>query len=62
MSTADKAKNKLDKYAGRVKENLGRTTGNRRLENEGKVDQVKANVKTTGEKIKDAFRPRRRRL
>ena len=56
MSTADKAKNKLDKYTGRVKENLGRTTGNRRLENEGKVDQVKASVKTTGEKIKDAFR------
>jgi uncharacterized protein YjbJ (UPF0337 family) len=61
MSTADKAKNKLDKYRGRVKENLGRTTGNRRLENEGKVDQVKANVKTTGEKIKDVFRPSHRR-
>jgi len=56
MSTADKAKHKLDKYAGRVKENFGRATGNRRLKNEGRVDQVKANVKTQGEKIKDAFR------
>jgi uncharacterized protein YjbJ (UPF0337 family) len=58
MSTADKAKHKLDKYTGRVKENFGRATGNRRLENEGRRDQVKANVKTTGEKIKDAFRGR----
>ena len=56
MSAVDKAKHKLDKYKGRVKENVGRTTGNRRLTNEGRVDQVKANVKTQGEKIKDAFR------
>jgi uncharacterized protein YjbJ (UPF0337 family) len=56
MSAADKAKHKFDKYIGRVKENLGTATGNRRLRNEGKVDQVKANAKTTGEKIKDAFR------
>ena len=56
MSAADKAKHKLDKYAGRVKENFGRTTGNRRLQNEGRIAQVKANVKTQGEKIKDAFR------
>ncbi len=56
MSTADKARHKLTKYTGRVKENIGRTTGNRRLETEGRRDQVKANVKTTGEKIKDAFR------
>ena len=56
MSTADKARNKLDKLTGQAKEKVGKATGNRRLRNEGKVDQVKANVKTTGEKIKDAFR------
>jgi uncharacterized protein YjbJ (UPF0337 family) len=56
MSTADKARNKFDKLSGQAKEKVGKATGNRRLRNEGKVDQVKANVKTTGEKIKDAFR------
>jgi uncharacterized protein YjbJ (UPF0337 family) len=56
MSTADKARNTLNKYTGRVKENLGIATGNRRLRNEGRVDQAKANAKNKGEKIKDAFR------
>jgi uncharacterized protein YjbJ (UPF0337 family) len=58
MSTADKAKNTLNKYTGRVKENIGIATNNRRLRNEGRVDQAKANVKNKGEKIKDAFRGR----
>jgi uncharacterized protein YjbJ (UPF0337 family) len=56
MSTLDKARNKLDKLTGQAKEKVGKATGNRRLRDEGKVDRMKANVKTTGEKLKDAFR------
>jgi uncharacterized protein YjbJ (UPF0337 family) len=58
MSTSKKAKHTVDKLAGRVKENLGDITGNERLRNEGKVDQVKARVKMSGERLKDAVRGR----
>lgn len=58
MSTSKKAKNSVDELAGRVKENLGEITGNDRLRNEGKVDQVKARVKQSGERLKDAVRGR----
>jgi uncharacterized protein YjbJ (UPF0337 family) len=58
MSTSKKAKHTVDKLAGRVKENLGEITGNPRLRNEGKVDQVKARVKLSGERLKDAVRGR----
>jgi uncharacterized protein YjbJ (UPF0337 family) len=58
MTTSKKAKHTVDKLAGRVKENLGEITGNPRLRNEGKVDQVKARVKLSGDRLKDAFRGR----
>ena len=58
MSTSKKAKNSVDKLAGGVKENFGEITGNDRLRTEGKVDQVKARVKQTGEHLKDALRGR----
>ena len=58
MSTSKKAKHTVDKLAGRVKENLGDITGNDRLRTEGKVDQVKARVKQSGERLKDAVRGR----
>lgn len=56
MSGVDKAKNKLEELGGRAKEAIGRVTGDRSTENEGKVDQAKANLKDAGEKIKDAFK------
>jgi uncharacterized protein YjbJ (UPF0337 family) len=31
-------------------------TGSSKLEHDGKVDQVKGNVKQSGEKVKDALR------
>jgi uncharacterized protein YjbJ (UPF0337 family) len=58
MSTSKKAKHTVDRLAGRVKENLGEITDNPRLRNEGKVDQVKARVKMSGERLKDAVRGR----
>jgi len=56
MSGTDKAKNKLDRLAGKGKELLGRASGNRSLENEGRGDQSMSHLKDAGEKIKDAFR------
>jgi uncharacterized protein YjbJ (UPF0337 family) len=58
MSTSKKAKHTVDRLAARVKENFGEATGNHRLRNEGKVDQVKARVKMSGERFKDALRGR----
>jgi uncharacterized protein YjbJ (UPF0337 family) len=58
MSTAKKARNKVDRLAGQAKERIGEVTGNPRLRDEGKADQVKARVKQTGERIKDAIRGR----
>ena len=41
---------------GKAKEGLGKVTGDKGTENEGKVDQAKSNLKDAGEKIKDAFK------
>ena len=56
MSGTDKAKNKVDEIAGKAKETLGRATGDRSTENEGKADQAKSSLKDAGEKVKDAFK------
>lgn len=56
MGIADKAKNKAEELAGKAKEATGRATDDRDLENEGRGDQVKSNLKDAGEKVKDAFR------
>ena len=61
MSATNKLRNKLQRVSGRAKESLGRATGDRNLESRGAADQFKADVKDTGEKVKDAFRGRRRR-
>jgi uncharacterized protein YjbJ (UPF0337 family) len=58
MSTAKKARNAVDRLAGQAKEAIGEMTDNPRLRNEGKTEQVKARVKQTGERIKDAVRGR----
>jgi uncharacterized protein YjbJ (UPF0337 family) len=56
MSALDKAKNKVEDLGGHAKEATGKATGDKSTENEGKVDQVKANLKDAGEKVKDAFK------
>ena len=58
MSATDKARNKLHKLGGRVRESIGRATGDRDLENRGVADRVKSDLKDAGEKVKDAFRGR----
>ena len=54
MGAVDKAKNKVEDLGGQAKETVGRVTGDRETEAEGKADQVKAGIKDVGEKIKDA--------
>ena len=56
MSAVDKAKHAMDDAEGKAKEALGRATGDKSTENEGRKDQSKANLKDAGEKVKDAFK------
>ena len=55
MSAVDKAKNAVQDVEGKAKEALGKVTGDRSTENEGRADQAKSDVKDAGEKVKDAF-------
>lgn len=54
MGTQDKASNKLQDVKGKVKETVGKATGDDDLESKGNTDQAKAAVKDVGEKVKDA--------
>jgi uncharacterized protein YjbJ (UPF0337 family) len=56
MSGLDKAKNAVDDAAGKAKEVVGKVSGDRDTEAEGKADQSKADLKNAGEKVKDAFK------
>jgi uncharacterized protein YjbJ (UPF0337 family) len=56
MGFEDKAKNKIDEMGGKVKEAIGKVTGDESTENEGKADQVKSNLKDAVENVKDAFK------
>ena len=42
MSGTDKAKNKIEDVGGKAKEALGRVSGDKSTENEGRKDQAKA--------------------
>jgi uncharacterized protein YjbJ (UPF0337 family) len=54
MSAKDKAKNTGEKAAGKAQEVGGRVAGSARTEGRGRRTQVKADVKNTGEQLKDA--------
>jgi uncharacterized protein YjbJ (UPF0337 family) len=56
MGAENKVSNKIDDVSGKAKEALGKVTGDKDTENEGKVDQAKSSLKDAGEKIKDAFK------
>ena len=59
MSATRKAKAEFDRVVGRAKEEIGDATGNARLRSEGRSDQMRAKVRKTGERVKDALRGRR---
>jgi uncharacterized protein YjbJ (UPF0337 family) len=56
MSKKNKAKNAAQVAKGNVEEAAGRVSGNDRLEEDGKVDQMMGNIKQASEKIKDAVK------
>ncbi|MCW2759022.1 MAG: CsbD family protein [Nocardioidaceae bacterium] len=56
MGLDDKISNKGESFGGKAKEAVGKATGDEELENQGKGDQVKADLKDGVEKIKDAFK------
>ena len=56
MSSTDKIKNAIQDVEGKAKEALGRATGDRSTENEGRADQAKSDLKNAGENVKDAFK------
>jgi len=56
MTTTDKAKNTAQQAKGKLKETVGKVSGNNKLRAEGKADQVKGDIKQAGEKLKDAFK------
>jgi uncharacterized protein YjbJ (UPF0337 family) len=56
MSLADKARNKAEELLGQAKKAVGDATDDDQLQVEGKTDEVRANLKQAGEKIKDAFK------
>jgi uncharacterized protein YjbJ (UPF0337 family) len=56
MASTDKVKNVAQKTKGKIKEQTGKLTGNSKLERHGNIDQVKANAKQVGEKLKDALK------
>ncbi len=57
MSVGQTIKHKTQAFEGRVTERVGRATRNRRLQREGRTDRVSGNLKQSGDKAKDAFRP-----
>ena len=54
MSGADKAENKRQELGGMAKEAVGKFTGDKSTEAEGKRGQGKANLKDAGQKLKEA--------
>ncbi len=56
MGLDDKISNKAEELKGSAKETTGKATDDEQLEAEGKGDQMGANLKQAGEKIKDAFK------
>ena len=61
MSGSDKARNRMQRVRGKAKEAIGRATNDPALENQGGREQRGSHLKDAGEKIKDAFRPKRPR-
>ena len=53
------ANKNIDKAKGRAKEAAGALSGNKRLKNEGRVDQAKGSVKNAADKVADTVTGRK---
>ncbi|MER5623618.1 CsbD family protein [Streptosporangium sp. NPDC002544] len=54
MGADDKLSNKAQEAKGKIKEGVGRATGDERLAARGKDDQARSRLKQAGEKAKDS--------
>ena len=54
-STEDKIKGEKDKLKGNIKEGIGKVTGNKDLEQEGKEDNAKGKAKKKIGEVKKVF-------
>jgi uncharacterized protein YjbJ (UPF0337 family) len=54
MAIDDKARHTAQTASGKTKNVVGRATGNRDLEAEGKIEQVLGHLKQAGESVLDA--------
>jgi len=55
MTAKSRLTNKAQYWGGKAKEQVGKVTGNRRTRYEGKLDQLKANVKDSRDRVRDGF-------
>jgi uncharacterized protein YjbJ (UPF0337 family) len=58
MSATKRFMNTVDRLAGQAKERLGHATADPRLRDEGRADQLRARLRNSGERIKQALRGR----
>lgn len=56
MTVARSIRNRAQAMKGRITQELGRVTSNRRLRRRGSNDRVSGSLKQAPEKTKDAFR------
>lgn len=56
MGHRDKARNTTRVTKGKVKEVIGKTAGDERLEADGRTDQSLGHLMQAGEKVRDAFK------
>jgi uncharacterized protein YjbJ (UPF0337 family) len=60
MGFSGKARNKLQAIQGRMRASAGGAMNDPNMRARGRGDERMAHLKDAGEKVKDAFRPRRR--
>jgi uncharacterized protein YjbJ (UPF0337 family) len=56
MTVSRTIKNQAQTMKGRITEELGRVTRNRRLQRRGRTDRVSGSLKQAAEKVKGTFR------
>ncbi|MEU7566994.1 CsbD family protein [Streptomyces fradiae] len=56
MSAKRKTSAKAEQAKGAVKESVGRAVGDRSMEDEGRTERAKGDLREAGKKAKDAFK------
>lgn len=56
MTVSRAIRNQAQTMRGRITEEVGRVTHNRRLQRRGRIDRVSGNLKQAVQRTKDAFR------